>query len=57
MDELDDWDVERRDLPEQFLAGGSVDLARGIVSSRPTGDTTLQTRLKDLEYTVCMPLT
>ncbi|KAI0707056.1 Mis12-Mtw1 protein family-domain-containing protein [Earliella scabrosa] len=51
-DDLDDWDVERRDLPDQFLASGSVDLARGIVSNRSTGDPSLQGRLKDLEYTM-----
>lgn len=51
-DDLDDWDVERRDLPEQFLSGGSVDLARQIVSGRSSSAAPLQDRLKDLEFTV-----
>ncbi|KAI0749291.1 Mis12-Mtw1 protein family-domain-containing protein [Daedaleopsis nitida] len=52
VDDLDDWDVERRDLPEQFLAGGSVDLARGLVAGHSSGETPLNGRLKDLEYTM-----
>ncbi|RPD59709.1 hypothetical protein L227DRAFT_586562 [Lentinus tigrinus ALCF2SS1-6] len=51
-DDLDDWDVERRDLPEQFLSGGSVDLARQIVSGRSSSTAPLQDRLKDLEFTM-----
>ena len=51
-DDLDEWDVERRDLPEQFLSGGSVDLARQIVSGRSSSTAPLQDRLKDLEFTV-----
>ncbi len=51
-DDLDDWDVERRDLPDQFKTGGSVDLARQIVSGRSPSTAPLQDRLRDLEYTV-----
>ncbi|RDX56966.1 hypothetical protein OH76DRAFT_1491402 [Lentinus brumalis] len=51
-DDLDDWDVERRDLPDQFKTGGSVDLARQIVSGRSPSTAPLQDRLRDLEYTM-----
>ena len=51
-EDLDDWDVERRDLPEQFLSSGSVDRARTIVYGDTSQVSALQARLKDLEYTV-----
>ncbi|KAI1797063.1 Mis12-Mtw1 protein family-domain-containing protein [Ganoderma leucocontextum] len=51
-EDLDDWDVERRDLPEQFLASGSVDVARGLVFGDPSKKTPLLGRLQELEYTM-----
>ena len=51
-EDLDDWDVERRDLPEQFLSSGSVDLARRLVFENAVRTTPLQSRLKELEHTV-----
>ena len=51
-DDLDDWDVERRDLPEQFLSSGSVDRARRLLSDDSSKTSSLQAQLKELEYTV-----
>ena len=51
-EDLDDWDVERRDLPEQFLGSGSVDIARGLVFGDASKKTPLLGRLQELEYTV-----
>ncbi|KAM5539274.1 hypothetical protein V8D89_007147 [Ganoderma adspersum] len=51
-EDLDDWDVERRDLPEQFLGSGSVDVARGLVFGDASKKTPLLGRLQELEYTM-----
>ncbi|TBU55459.1 Mis12-Mtw1 protein family-domain-containing protein [Dichomitus squalens] len=51
-EDLDDWDVERRDLPEQFLSSGSVDVARKLVFENASRSTPLHNRLKELEHTV-----
>ncbi len=51
-EDLDDWDVERRDLPEKFLGSGSVDVARGLVFGDSSKKTPLLGRLQELEYTV-----
>lgn len=51
-DDLDDWDVERRDFPEQFLGSGSVDVARELVFGDTSKKTPLLGRLQELEYTV-----
>ncbi|KAI0366174.1 hypothetical protein BV20DRAFT_952953 [Pilatotrama ljubarskyi] len=51
-EELDDWDVERRDLPEQFLSSGSVDRAREIVFGDASKRIALSSRLQQLEYTM-----
>ena len=53
--DLDDWDVERRDLPERFLTSGSVDRARGIVLGGSSKASSLPDQLKGLEYTVRHP--
>ncbi|PIL35324.1 hypothetical protein GSI_02049 [Ganoderma sinense ZZ0214-1] len=51
-EDLDDWDVQRRDLPEQFLGSGSVDVARGLVFGDASKKTPLLGRLQELEYTM-----
>lgn len=51
-DDLDDWDVLQHDLPEYFRGSGNLDLARKIVSSEAGRDSSLSSRLGDLEYTV-----
>ncbi|KAI0760969.1 Mis12-Mtw1 protein family-domain-containing protein [Trametes elegans] len=51
-EDLDNWDVERRDLPEEFLSSGNVDLARGIVTGDTSKESPLSTRLKGLEFTM-----
>ncbi len=53
-EDLDDWDVERRDLPEELLTRGSVELARGIVLGEASKRNPLSGRLQELEYTVCL---
>ena len=50
--DLDDWDVERRDLPPQFLSSGSVDRARGIVSGESSKTNSLEAQIQELEYAV-----
>ncbi|KAI9061190.1 hypothetical protein FKP32DRAFT_1631862 [Trametes sanguinea] len=50
--DLDDWDVERRDLPEDFLSSGNVDLARELVFGDPSKRNPLSNRLKELEFTM-----
>ncbi|KAI0819262.1 Mis12-Mtw1 protein family-domain-containing protein [Trametes gibbosa] len=52
IEDLDDWDVERRDLPDEFVSGGGVELARSIVSGEASKKNTLSVRLQQLEYTV-----
>ena len=54
--DLDDWDVERRDLPERFLTSGSVDRARGIVLGGSSKASSRPDQLKGLEYTVRPPI-
>ncbi|KAH9910123.1 Mis12-Mtw1 protein family-domain-containing protein [Epithele typhae] len=51
-DDFDDWDVERRDLPEQFLSSGSVDRARSIVAGQSSKAAPLRGRLQELEYSM-----
>ncbi|KAI0649521.1 Mis12-Mtw1 protein family-domain-containing protein [Trametes meyenii] len=51
-EDLDDWDVERRDLPEDFLSSGNVDIAREIVSGDMSKRSPLSGRIKELEYTM-----
>lgn len=51
-EDLDDLDVERRDLPEQLLSHGSLELARGIVLGEASKRNPLSGRLQELEYTV-----
>ncbi|KAI0324747.1 hypothetical protein GY45DRAFT_1331204 [Cubamyces sp. BRFM 1775] len=51
-EDLDDWDVEKRDLPSEFLSSGSVDLARELVFGDTSKRNPLSGRLKDLEYTM-----
>ncbi|EIW57165.1 uncharacterized protein TRAVEDRAFT_149392 [Trametes versicolor FP-101664 SS1] len=51
-EDLDDWDVERRDLPEQLLSHGSLELARGIVLGEASKRNPLSGRLQELEYTM-----
>lgn len=52
VEDLDDWDVERRDLPDEFVSGGGVELARSIVSGAASRKNPLSDRLQQLEYTV-----
>ncbi|CDO71813.1 hypothetical protein BN946_scf184939.g37 [Trametes cinnabarina] len=52
QEDLDDWDFERRDLPEEFLTSGNVDLARDLVFGDALKRNPLSTRLKELEFTM-----
>ncbi|KAI0671351.1 Mis12-Mtw1 protein family-domain-containing protein [Trametes maxima] len=51
-EDLDDWDVERRDLPEESLSSGNVELARGIVFGDLSKRSPLSGRIKELECTM-----
>lgn len=45
--------MERRDLPEELLSHGSVELGRGMVMGEASKKNPLRGLLQELEYTVC----
>ncbi|KAI0635540.1 Mis12-Mtw1 protein family-domain-containing protein [Trametes polyzona] len=50
-EDLDDWDVESRDLPQEVSAS-AIEVARGIVWGDTSERNPLRSRLQDLEYTM-----
>ncbi|KAI9000465.1 Mis12-Mtw1 protein family-domain-containing protein [Trametes punicea] len=50
--DLDEWNAERRDLPDEFLTTGNIDLARGLVFGDASKRNSLSGRMKELEYTM-----